>query len=403
MHEDRENLIRILERAGQLYREKNPRRTLLGANPDNETRDPVSEAIQSCSSFKLASGNVLYSGGAGFTLHSDWLATKVFDKGIRWDGNVEQAVDWLLRLLHTREADGFFKTAVWGFSVDDERRFSDSSRLMPFSELPNSYMKSRILERAKPCYDRSMWLSPTYFDVPRASFVKEISKFPYIASNGTAYVKIDALQKEARDFWEVVGAASIGHPLAIGCWFEYVDDDLDVEGWQNPIAWILPEIPPRVAACTPTSGLTIQNDLGRYDALPEEVRSDLLRSMNRFTLSQCRYQLTDRILDLALAFEIAVSGGGDQAPPSWKVSVRSAQLIGGTLDIRQKIRNWISELYKLRNKATHGGSLKVSGREKQEQIVLHCSEIYRRLIQSFLLLGRKPDWNALELEARTNS
>jgi hypothetical protein len=62
--------------------------------------------------------------------------------------------------------------------------------------------------------------------------------------------------------------------------------------------------------------------------------------MNRFTLSQCRHQTIDRILDLALAFEIAVSGGdGDSAPPGWKVSVRSAQLIGGALKARQSNRS----------------------------------------------------------------
>jgi hypothetical protein len=125
--------------------------------------------------------------------------------------------------------------------------------------------------------------------------------------------------------------------------------------------------------------------------------------MNRFMLSQCRHQVIDRILDLTLAFEIAVSGSADQAPPSWKVSVRSAQMIGGTLKTRQINRQKINDLYRLRNKATHGSNLKEHDASKQLTLVQNCSEIYRELLQSFLALGAEPDWSALELEPRITS
>lgn len=102
------------------------------------------------------------------------------------------------------------------------------------------------------------------------------------------------------------------------------------------LAWILPEIPPRVASYTPINAAVLQDQLQGYGALPEELRSRLLRSMERFTLSQCRSKPVDRILDLELAFEMAVSGPGpDASPTGWKVSVRSAQMIGGELGMRR--------------------------------------------------------------------
>lgn len=91
--------------------------------------------------------------------------------------------------------------------------------------------------------------------------------------------------------------------------------------------------------------------------------------MERFRLSQSRQQSVDRVLDLALAFEIAISDRGDNAPPSWKVSVRLAQLIGGPLATRQQNRDGVAVLYDLRKQATHGGSLMAKHKKPIDQVL----------------------------------
>src|SRR5207253_964269 len=98
--------------------------------------------------------------------------------------------------------------------------------------------------------------------------------FPYIGADCTCFRKIEELEQEARDIWVFIEAASIGHPLAIGCWFEYADRDLDIAEWQNTIAWILPEIHPHIPTCTPANVKAIQNDLLKYAALPAGLRSN---------------------------------------------------------------------------------------------------------------------------------
>lgn len=306
-------------------------------------------------------------------------------------------------MLSTREAPGLFKAVIWGLSVDGEVTLSDSWQLMPFASLPDSYMKGRILERAKEIADKAAWLSHTHFNTPQVVLVREAPRFPYISTDGAAYTQISKFEGEARDYCTFVEATLIGHPLAVGCFFEYTDQELDLQNWQNTITWLLPEIHPYVSTSTVKSGQAIRDDLSKYFSLPSEMRSDLLRSMSRFTLSQCRHSMVDRILDLTLAFEIAVSGGGEMAPPSWKVSVRAAQLIGGTLPARQSNRSKINELYKLRNRATHGGTLKHADALKQWNLVNECTAIFQALMQSFLLLGSKPDWNKLELEPRADT
>jgi hypothetical protein len=400
MENDRAILVSALEPALRTYRQKIPRPTLM-SSPDRTVLEPISAAIRGCGTFQAVAGQVLYTGGAGSILDAPLLATQLFQQA-EWSNDTEGAVDWLLRVLTTRRASALFKAAVWGVSLDHEVALSGSCRLMPFEVMPDSYMKGRITERAKPCYDGSVWISHSYFDTPRAAFVKEVPQFPYIGADGACFNTIAQLQQEARDLWVIIESVSIGHPLAIGCWFEYADRGLDLAEWQNAIAWILPEIHPRIMSCTPASAARIQDDLRRYAALPTGLQFDLLRSMNRFTLSHCRHQIVDRILDLTLAFEIAVSGDSEQsAPPGWKVSVRSAQLIGGLLKTRRSNRQKINGLYRLRNKATHGSRLQGRDAIKERIAIEECSELYRELLRSFFILGAEPEWNSLELEPRT--
>jgi hypothetical protein len=360
----------------------------------------LSKAISECETFKSVAGDMAYTGGSGPILTADLLAGYLFSKGE--NGNTTEAVQWLLRMLETREATGLFKVAVWGLSIDEELTLEDSSQIVSFTALPTSYMKDRILERAKGCYDSSVWLAHNYFDKPGVAFVTKIPNFPYISSDGAPFVKVAELQKKAREFWVFVQAAAVGHPLAIACWFEYEDQSIDFNQWQNSIAWILPEIHPRVAKSTAVSAKAIQASLQSFSALPAEVRKRLLRSMERFELSQCRYAIVDRILELTLAFEIAVSGPSrTEGAISWKVSVRSAQLVGGALAKRKSTRDAVNSLYRLRSRATHGGDLSKSDQAELEEILSLCRSIYSELISSFLTLNKEPEWESLELEARS--
>jgi hypothetical protein len=396
MKKYREALVAAVEHAISTYRGQWPPPGLL-SSPDKTILEPICAAIRNCPDFEEVAGAVLYSGGAGPVVDAPLFADTLFGKA-EHSGDTNAAVDWLFRVLTTRQAPGLFKAAVWGLSIDSEVTLSATSQLMPFVALPDSHMKNRVAERSRPCYDGSAWLAHNYFDVPRVAFVRDIPKFPYIGTDGACFAQIAEMQMEVRDLWTVIQSVTVGQPLAIGCRFEYADSDLDLVGWQNSLAWMLPEIHPRVTTFVPVIGTTIQENLRRYALLPVDLRSDLLRSMNRFTLS---HQVIDRVLDLALAFEIAVSGKApDQAPPGWKVAVRSAQLIGGPLDARQKNRKQINELYRLRNRATHGSSIRAGERDAQFTLVQECSARYQELLQNFLTLEAEPNWSVLELEPR---
>jgi len=399
MNDDRATLIAALEVAASAYQKQEPRPTLLGTNPTHAIIDPLTAAVGACAAYQAVAGHAIFSGGSGPVLDASSLATRLFEKGVRWGNDIPAAADWLLRLLTTRETKGLFKVAIWGIALDEDVELSATTRLVPFAALPDSWMKGRISDRAKPCYDGSAWLTQTYFDMPTVALVEEVADFPYIRADLASFEIMNALIAKAHELCVLIQAASLGQPLAVACWFEYADRELEYSEWENTFTWLLPEVAPHVKRISLADPEAIKQNLKHFQTLTTDRRSKLLRSMERFRQSQCRRETIDRILDLALAFEISVSEKGDNAPPGWKVSVRSAQLIGGPLSARQENRAAIAALYDLRNQATHGGTLRPrSASQTVDGIVATSARLYVELTRTLLALPSKPRQLSLSLE-----
>lgn len=399
MSSERDLLIEALTPSLKLYEQQTAGMTLAGRpGPEESILGPIAAAIEQCPSYSCVAGKMLYSAYAGVVLQPSRLAGDLFG----WaQFDVSQAADWLLRVLNTKTANGLFLAAIWGLALDEEIQVSPTSRLIRFSALRKSSVKDRIEQRARPNSYKAPWLAHTFYDKPGVAFITEVHDLPYISADGSPFKIMEKITREASEIWSMIQAVSVGHPLAIGHWFEYDDRDLDISAWENSMSWSLPEVVPQIRSATLVDTNAIQDQLRQYRALPTNLRRDLLRSMDRFILSQCRQRATDRILDLALAFEIAVSGERSSAPISWKISHRSAQFIGGPLETRRSNRKIIADLYASRSSATHGGSTEVEGDSSGG--LSNAAELYRAVLKSYLKLGKQPDWVALELEPLSRS
>lgn len=402
MDSDCEILVHALRPALRAWDEAARERTLLGRGVPGETiLSPLASAIKQCAAYKAVAGYVLFTAYSGPVLHAPSLAAPLLYRaeGAQWDGrDIAEAADWLIRLLSTREADGTFTAAIWGLSVDKEAPLQRDSRLLPFNQLPDSRFKKLISDRAAKLWNGEVWRSQRFFDLPGAAIIQKVADFPFIRTDGASFEKMAKLEADAHNILVFLQGRVASRPLVLGYWFEYDDQDLDLNAHENYVSWILPEVLPRIAGNVALDAATIGLGLQAFSAFPRNWRDDLKRSMERFALSQCRYQMIDRILDLTLAFEIAVSGRGEQAPQSWKVSVRSAQMIGGPLSERQENRRKMVALYNLRNRGTHGSSLADGDRERQESALSDAVTLYRKLLDSFWRLGDRPEWDAIELE-----
>lgn len=403
MTDDRDVLNAALRPAMQYWEQWKRGKSLLGQYPPDETvLAPLTAAIERCEAYKSVEGQVLFTANSGVILHAPVLALHVLYRADHalWQGHdISQASDWLIRLLGTREADGVFRAAIWGISLEHEVLLADGARLMPFMESPDSPVKRRILERDRKPWDGSVWMAHNSFDIPRTAFLKKVRRFPYIRKDNESFAVLDQLEDEISELLILLQGKVVGHPLILGSWFEYEDQELDLKAFENWISWVLPEIVPRIPSFTSVSCEALLRDYSAFMALAGNWRTALTRSMERFIVSQSRRQLIDRVLDLCLAFEIAVSSTGNNAPPSWKVSVRSAQLIGGDLKERQERRNTISALYNLRNKGTHGSSLTSVELTKQQEILGEATRAYGDLLSALVGMSGPPDWNSIELQS----
>jgi len=407
---DRDILIPALEVALARWEEWKREKTILGSYPPPDAvLTPLAAAIEKCDVYKPVAGRSLFSGYSGVVLHAPSLALPLLyhaDRPNLGAGAVSAAADWLIRALETRKADGVFIVAIWGLSVHREVKIADRMTLVPFDQLSDSHMKRRIAERAvftkqsRRAWDQGVWSSPNLYDLPGAAIVRKVAKFPYIGTPAASFGRLAELEAETKVPLPFLEASAAGQPLVTGSWFEYEDKDLDFNEHENYLALSTPEIVPHVRSHVSVDPDALARDAAALWSLPSGWQDDILRSMQRFTLSQCRHQIVDQVIDLAIAFEIAMHGSGE-GPMSWKAAVRSAQLIGGRLSRRQKNRLTIEELFKIRSRGAHGGSLKPSEREKLEIVMSDARGVYRAVLAGFLSLGARPDWQALELEPRT--
>ena len=191
-------LIAALEKAAFDYRALQPTPSLLGSDAPPETMNALAAEIDRCETYRAIAGKVLFSGGSGPVLASHSLASRLFSKGVRWGNDIPVAADWLIRLMTTRETTGLFKAAIWGLEVGTEVSVSKTTRLMPFAALPDSYMRGRLVERARRCCDGSR-MTQSYFDIPSVAYVEQVELFPYIRSDNAAFLKMNEL------IWRVHG------------------------------------------------------------------------------------------------------------------------------------------------------------------------------------------------------
>ena len=368
--------------------------------PGDAVLAPLNAAIEKCDVYRRVAGHSLFSGYSGVVLHAPSLVLPLLYRADRADLGPDAAADWLIRMLETRVADGVFIVVIWGLSVDREVTIANEMKLVPFDRLSDSYMKRRIKERAeftkRQGWDQAAWISHDLYDLPGAAIVRSVPKFPYIGSPAEPFGRLTKLNAEAQAPVYFLQACGAGQPLVSGSWFEYEDKDLDFNEHENYLALSMPEIVPQIQSHVTVDPDAVARDAAAFGALPLDWQDDLLRSMERFTLSQCRRKIVDQALDLAIAFEIATRGSGQKA------AVRSAQLIGGPLSRRQENRRTIAELFNIRNKGAHGGSLKASEQRNHEAVLHEAKAAYRAALACSLALGARPNWDALELEPRSS-
>lgn len=367
-----------------------------------EILDPLATAIEACDVYKNTAGRAIFSGNSGVVVHGSTLAAQLLYRAEpEFRMGISGAIDWFKKVLSTTSATGIYSVAIWGMKIDSAVEIADGCLVQSYETAPDLPITRRIKDLARRGWDGAVWYSARFYDVPGTIMTRTVKNFPYLGRPDLSFKELDRLDGDAKALLAFLQASVTANSLVGASWFSYEDDDLDFNSHENRLSWCVPEVEPIVREHVPVNAERLAAASAALARLSDDCRGKLRGSADRYVLSQCRHQRIDRILDLAVAFEIMTGGKGDNAPPGWKVPVRSAQLIGGALDSRRKIREALNSLYKLRNVGSHGGSLKAAEAVEQDVILAECSSIYRFLVGSVLELGVSPDWSVLELEPRT--
>ncbi|MEE3622977.1 hypothetical protein UCD39_03110 [Nitrospirillum sp. BR 11752] len=355
---------------------------------------PVAAAIDALPEYQAVNGRPIYSGTGAPVLTSELLARKA----LGWAyGGVPQAIDLLFRVLSTETTKAIQRAAVWGVAVNEDVEILPGFRFVPFDNLPETSFKEHIRNAAQELADGAVWWSRRQFALPGAVLVKEIDKFPYLINDDTAFNLVDEFRETARVISRVIESSILGTSLVTAYWMEYEDSSIDLSRSENFFIWDFAEVAPWVGNNTAIEINRIAEQVAYFCRLEEAWRSHLSLASERFRLSLCRHDLSNRALDLAISFEIALGRDGSGGAISWKATHRAAQMIGGSISERKEIRRKVKSLFDLRHKVAHG-SINIGKSSDALSVITEATAVFVKLMGRYFRHGKEPDWDTIELE-----
>ena len=348
--------------------------------------DRLQAALDKLAPFQSAEQMLIYT-GAGSTGLSAIVFTQTLVRVIGAHGG-EFAKEAIAKLLTATEATVRCHTVAWGFhTIDDECDLGDglSVKLMP-------------QEVANQRYDD--WSVPWHVrGVQPAIFTRdvEISHLVHRLADAEVPRPSEVLDAHRTTSQEVYGLSVLGSSPAVieEQLSEFADGHLRAlfpQGKYTPFHEILPLQKIEPIHLNDSS----KQHLNYFRALTEPKRQHLLNVIDRVGSAKRRRAPTNRALDACIALEMLMTGGSNEGGGiTARIALRAALLLGGTVPERTALRRAVNDVYKLRNKAAHGGSASIS--EADTLVVETAVEICDRVIRRLIEVGGTIDWAMLEI------
>jgi hypothetical protein len=195
--------------------------------------------------------------------------------------------------------------------------------------------------------------------------------------------------------------ADHGSPIVTETWTDFIDRDFEAaefgRTWQNS----------RTDGARPSHGVEVTQEamewVERYLMLPPEVMKACDVPLARLNIANRRISPGDQALDGSICLEALLSGRG-RGELTHKLAVRTALLLGKTLDEREAISKKVRKFYELRSAVVHGSGSKNADLDRasaSEGLAL-CRSALRAIIENRSLpepelweLTGGPSWNRM--------
>jgi len=317
----------------------------------------------------------------------------------------ENALEWLTNLLKVPNACGTAVMALWGIACHEAIELVPGIQLLPATSLPETETRARVL---RPPDHRSMAIGAGMLSsTPTAALTTPATVSPLLYPTGAGApphqddpLRLQTLLDDARLALTLCGPS---HPIAAGHWFEFDDPDIHSTFRSGGISLRHIDIVPMdFEPPHQIDSAQAKRVVAAFLGMSADVRTKVRLSLIRFNQALRRSPHEDRALDLAIALEsLLVDNAGEN---TYRLGLRAALLLGGSLAQRKHTRAVIGALYALRSKLVHDGVLpqavKVTGTGKRPsaEVVKDATVLAGRLLERIVSRGYIPDWDEYELQ-----
>jgi hypothetical protein len=368
-----------------LVRNYGPQFDWIGATRSAEGQ--LQAALDKIAPFQGADQMLVYT-GAGSTGLSAQVFTQTLVRIIGARGG-DFAKEAIAKLLTASEATVRCHTVAWGFTLTDSP--CDLGDGLSVTLMAEEVANQRYNDWSVPFHVRGVQ--------PPAVFTRnvEISSLIHRIADADKPRPSEVIEAHRRTSQEVYGLSVLGSSPAVieESSSEFADEHLRAlfpQGKYTPFQEILP-----LQKIEPIHlDRSAQQHLSHFRALAEPKRQHLVNVIDRVGSAKRRHAPTNRALDACIALEMLMTGGSNEGGGiTARIALRAALLLGGTIAERTALRKAVNDVYKLRNRAAHGGSASIS--ETDTLVVQSAVEICDRVARRLIEVGGTIDWATLEI------
>jgi hypothetical protein len=307
-------------------------------------------------------------------------------------GGVDDALDWLDRIVQIRQSDFYIVMPLWGLKVEQALDLSEQIRLLPateFSQSGNLAQLSHPFSGSLPSY---RWQPPSSILLQRQTLESIFFRIGEIAELDW---KVLHRLHDLRNCLALAGPAAVAGDIQ---WIEFVNPDLSDF---NSGSW-------RRAQEIQAHNL----DFGSFDpelatvlvpkflSLTGEEKSKIYLATDRFNRALWRHDAGEAALELGITLDSLLGDGSGELV--FKVGLRAALLIGGNLPDRKRRREIVKRAYDLRSKVVHTGKAdttwKFDGQNMPIKAFVELAiRVTAEVVCKIIVLGKIPNWNDVEL------
>ena len=303
---------------------------------------------------------------------------------------VEGTAQRFVSYVRENTADAIAVMALSGLEVDQEIKFGPHVSLLPMDKLPRSSHRGTALGQhfMSPNFGKLSTLVTKFKYGP----VFYTPKNPQPPEELAAYLSVD---RAASLLWEasnLLGVAGV-YPQYHGSWVQ--PDDWLMRTGISPNGKFSP-FGAQFGREQAVQKDEIEAIAASYFSLDPTSRRKVLRiPLDRLSRAGRQADLADRAIDLGIALEglLLHDLGSERGELSFRLSLWGAWLIGDDANARNEIQKSLKQLYDLRSRVVHSGSIAQTSENenKIKRAVKHCQTLIRRMIE----LKCEVDWQKI--------